>query len=171
MVLVATWRDGLFVVGGETIDQELRNQSVRALAPDGRGGALVIVNARSLRRRAPDGVWSTIATTELDLACCVAVGNIIDVTSDDANVLRVGADGELERLRGFDVVAGRDTWYAGSAQINGQRVGPPLGICSTTATPDGAVLLANVHVGGIPRWTDGGVTWAAYHHRHRQRHP
>ena len=159
MALVATWSDGLFVVGGETIDQELRNQSVRALAPDGRDGALAIVNGRSLRRRAPGGVWSTIATTELDLACCVAVGDVIYIGSDDASVLRVGADGELERLRGFDVVAGRDTWYAGSALINGQRVGPPLGIRSITATPDGTVLLANVHVGGIPRSADGGITW------------
>jgi hypothetical protein len=158
MVLVATWRDGLFVVG-ETIDRELRNQSVGALAPDGRGGALAIVNGRSLRRRGPDGVWSTIATTELDLACCVAVGDVIYVGSDDARVLRVGTDGELEQLGGFDVVAGRDTWYAGSALINGRRVGPPLGIRSITATPDGAVILANVHVGGIPRSTDGGITW------------
>jgi hypothetical protein len=158
MVLVATWRDGLFVVG-ETIDRELRNQSVGALAPDGRGGALAIVNGRSLRRRGPDGVWSTIATTELDLACCVAVGDVIYVGSDDAHVLRVGTDGELEQLGGFDVVAGRDTWYAGSALINGRRVGPPLGIRSITATPDGAVILANVHVGGIPRSTDGGITW------------
>ena len=150
MVLVATWRDGLFVLAGETLDQELRNQSVRALAPDGRGGALAIVDGRSLRRRAPDGVWSTIATTELDLACCVAVGDVIYVGTDDARVLRVGADGALEQLRGFDTVAGRETWYAGSAIINGQRVGPPLGIRSITATPDGAVLLANVHVGGIP---------------------
>jgi hypothetical protein len=158
MELVATWRDGLFVVG-ETIDRELRNQSVGALAPDGRGGALAIVNGRSLRRRGPDGVWSTIATTELDLACCVAVGDVIYVGSDDARVLRVGTDGELEQLGGFDVVAGRDTWYAGSALINGRRVGPPLGIRSITATPDGAVILANVHVGGIPRSTDGGITW------------
>jgi hypothetical protein len=28
-----------------------------------------------------------------------------------------------------------------------------------TATCDGTVLLANVHVGGIPRSTDGGLTW------------
>ena len=159
IVLVATWQDGLFVVAGETLDQELRNESVRTLAPDGRGGALAIVNGHSLRRRAPDGVWSTIATTELDLACCVAVGDVIYVGSDDARVLRVGADGELEQLRGFDVVAGRETWYAGSAVINGQRVGPPLGIRSITATSDGAVLLANVHVGGVPRSTDGGATW------------
>jgi hypothetical protein len=158
-VLVATWRDGLFVVRGETIDQEFEAQSVGALAPDGRGGALAIVNGRSLRRRAPDGVLSTIATTDVDLACCVAVGDVIYLGSDDASVLRVGADGELERLRGFDEVAGRDTWYAGSAIINGQRVGPPLGIRSMTAAPDGAVLLANVHVGGIPRSTDAGATW------------
>ena len=158
LVLVATWQDGLFVVG-DTVDQELRNQSVGALAPDGRGGALVLVDGRSLCRRAPGGVWSTIATTELDLACGVAVGDVIYVGSDDAGVLRVRADGTLERLRGFDEVAGRDTWYAGSAIINGQRVGPPLGIRSITATADGAVLLANVHVGGIPRSTDGGATW------------
>jgi hypothetical protein len=159
IVLVATWRDGLFVVSGETRDQELGTQSVRALAPDGQGGALAIVNGRSLRRRAPDGVWSTIATTEMDLACCVAVGDVIYVGTDDAHVLCVDADGGLEQLRGFDAVEGRETWYAGSAVINGQHVGPPLGIRSITATPDGAVLLANVHVGGVPRSTDGGVTW------------
>jgi photosystem II stability/assembly factor-like uncharacterized protein len=159
MVLVATWRDGLFTVAGETLDQELRNQSVRALAPDGGGGALAIVNGHSLHRRAPGGVWRAIATTELDLACCAAVDDVIYVGTDDARVLRVGADGALEQLRGFDAVAGRETWYAGSAVIDGQRVGPPLGIRSITATLDGAVLLANVHVGGIPRSTDGGVTW------------
>ena len=158
LALVATWQDGLFVVG-ETVDQELPNQSVGAVASDGRGGALAIVNRRSLCRRAPGGVWSTIATTEWDLACCFAVGDVIYVGSDEASVLRVGADGVLERLRGFDVVAGRDTWYAGSALINGQRVGPPLGIRSIAATADGTVLLANVHVGGIPRSTDGGLTW------------
>jgi photosystem II stability/assembly factor-like uncharacterized protein len=158
-VLVATWRDGLFVVADETTDQELGNQSVRALAPDGQGGALVIVSGRSLCRRGRDGTWSTMATTEMDLACCVAVGDVTYVGTDDARVLRVGADGELEQLRGFDAVDGRETWYAGSALINGQRVGPPLGIRSITATADGAVLLANVHVGGIPRSTDGGTTW------------
>ena len=158
-MLVATWRDGLFVVGGETPSEELAHQSVRALALDGHGGAFAIVDGRSLRRRAPDGVWSTIATTAFDLACCVAVGDVIYIGTDDARVLRVDANGALEQLRGFDTVAGRDTWYAGSAVINGQRVGPPLGIRSITATPDGAVLLANVHVGGIPRSTDGGATW------------
>src|SRR3954467_5433607 len=123
-VLVATWRHGVFVISGETRDQELGAQSVRALAPDGKGGALAIVNERSLRRRAPDGVWSAIATTEMDLACCVAVGDLIYVGTDDARVLPVSSDGAVEQLRGFDAVSGREDWYAGSAVINGQRVGP-----------------------------------------------
>jgi photosystem II stability/assembly factor-like uncharacterized protein len=89
----------------------------------------------------------------------VAVGDVIYVGTDDARVLRVRAGGALEQLDGFDAVAGRDTWYAGSAVIDGERVGPPLGIRSITATADGSILLANVHVGGIPRSTDGGATW------------
>jgi photosystem II stability/assembly factor-like uncharacterized protein len=95
----------------------------------------------------------------MDLACCLAVGEVIYVGTDDARVLRVDGDGQVEPLRGFDTVAGRESWYAGSAVINGQRMGPPLGIRSMTATADGSVLLANVHVGGIPRSTDGGVSW------------
>ena len=50
---------------------------------------------------------------EMDLACCVAVGDVVYVGTDDARVLRVGANGELEQLRGFDAVAWRETWYAG----------------------------------------------------------
>ncbi len=158
-VLVATWRDGLFVVTGATASQELDGHSVRGLAPDGRGGALAIVNGSSLQRRTPDGVWRTVATGEMDLSCCVAVGEVIYVGTDDARVLRVDAEGRFEPLRGFDVVEGREDWYAGSAVIDGQRMGPPLGIRSITATADGAVILANVHVGGVPRSIDGGVTW------------
>ena len=158
-VLVATWQDGLFVVRNEAPAHELPNHSVRALAPDGHGGVLAIVDGRSLCRRAPDGEWRTIATAELDLACCVTVGDVIYAGTDDARVLRVTAAGEIEQLRGFDGVAGRDQWYAGTAMIDGKLVGPPLGIRSITATSDGAVLLANVHVGGIPRSVDGGATW------------
>jgi len=159
-VLVATWSNGLFVFSGGTRAQvELANHPVRALAPDGHGGAIAIVDGRSLYRRAPNGAWSTIATAEFDLACCVTVGDVIYVGTDDAHVLRISAAGEIEQLRGFDEVAGRDKWYAGSAIVNGKRVGPPLGIRSITATSDGAVLLANVHVGGIPRSVDGGATW------------
>lgn len=157
-VLVATWSDGLFVITGETRRQEIASQPVRGLAPDGHGGALAIVGGHALRRRAANGEWTTIATSQVELSCCIAVGDTIYVGTEDARMLCVVEGSKLDALAGFDDVAGRDTWYAGSAIINGQRVGPPLGIRSVTATPDG-VLLANVHVGGIVRSSDDGITW------------
>jgi hypothetical protein len=158
-ILVATWDNGLFSVTGKMVRQELANQSVRSLVADGRGGVLAIVGGHSLCRRSTDGEWTEIAKSEFDLSCCVPIGNVIFVGTDDANILRVGADGAQQRLTGFDAVAGRDKWYAGSAIIDGKRMGPPLGIRSMAATCDGAVLLANVHVGGVPRSTDFGLTW------------
>ena len=129
------------------------------LAPDGNGGSLAIVDGRSLRRRTAGREWRTIAVSEVDLSCCVAVGDGIYVGTDDAHVLRIGANGKLEPLAGLDEIPGRDSWYARTALIDGQLVGPPLGIRSMTATCDDAVLLVNVHVAGIPRSSDGGVTW------------
>ena len=158
-ILVSTWRDGLFVLDGTDERRELGGASIRALAPDGRGGALAIVDGTSLKRRDPNGRWTTVATTTTEAACCVAVGHSIFLGTDDAQVLRADGDGRVTELRGFGSVAGRDRWYAGRALIGGRLVGPPLGVRSITATCDGAVLLANVHVGGIPRSTDGGVTW------------
>jgi photosystem II stability/assembly factor-like uncharacterized protein len=149
----------LFVFNGEPRRHELAGLPVTALARDGHGGALAIVDGHSLRRRTRDGEWSSIATSEFRLACSVAVGDVIYVGTDDARVLRVSANGKIDELDGFDAVAGRDKWYAGTALVNGQLVGPPLGIRSIAATSDGNVLLANVHVGGIPRSTDGGATW------------
>lgn len=158
-MLAATWSDGLFVFAGETRRQELAGQSVRALAPDQDGGVLAIVDGHSVCRRTREGAWSTLATSELDLACLVVVGEVIYLGTDDAQVLRVNQDGKIDPLHGFETVPGREKWYAGTAQIDGRVVGPPLGVRSMTATSDGAALLANVHVGGIPRTTDGGLTW------------
>jgi hypothetical protein len=159
---VATWDDGLFAISGDgrARSQEIANEPVRGLAPDGRGGALAIVGKHSLRRRAPGGGWSTIATSELDLSCCMAVRDTIYAGTDNARMLRLDPGSVmLDPIVGFDSVAGRDTWFAGSAIINGQRVGPPLGIRSVSANSNSGVLFANVHVGGIPRSTDGGKIW------------
>ena len=78
-ILVATWGDGLFAVTGDGRTQEIANQPVRGLAPDGRGGALAIVGRHSLRRRAPSGEWATVATSEFELSCCMAVRDTIYV--------------------------------------------------------------------------------------------
>ncbi|HEY5220148.1 MAG TPA: hypothetical protein VIJ16_10090 [Gemmatimonadaceae bacterium] len=158
-ILVATWRDGLFAFTGETAHQELAGQAVGALSSDGHGRALAIVDGHSLCLRAHNGAWSTIATSESQLSSSGVVGDTIYVGTDDARILRVSPTGAMDQLDGFDAVPGRDTWYAGSALIDGQLVGPPLGIRSITATSNGVVLLVNVHVGGVPRSTDGGMTW------------
>ena len=159
-VLVATWSDGLFAITGDDITHEISNQSVRGLTRDGRGGAFAIVGAHSLRRRAFGGEWSAIADSEFELSCCMAAADAIYAGTDDARMLRLNHDGGvLQPLDGFDHVPGRDTWFAGSAIVNGQRLGPPLGIRSVAANSNGKVLYANVHVGGIPRSTDGGRTW------------
>jgi hypothetical protein len=127
-VLVATRREGLFALA----DQAFRTAS---------------------------GVWHTIAKSEVELACRVAVGaNIYVGAAAAAQVLRVCDDGGVERLAGFDHVPGRDRWYAGTALVDGRLIGPPLDIRSMTATCDGKALFANVHVGGIPRSIDGGIT-------------
>ena len=158
-ILVATWDNGLFNVTGKMVRQELADQLVRSLVADGRGGVLAIVGGHSLRRRSHDGKWSELVKSEFELSCCVPIGNVVFVGTDDAHILRVDADGTQQRLTGFDAVKGRDKWYAGSAIIDGKRMGPPLGIRSMAATCDGSVLLANVHVGGVPRSTDSGLTW------------
>jgi len=69
--------------------QEIANQLVGGLAPDGGGGALAIVGRHSLRRRAPSGEWATVATSEFELSCCMTVRDTIYVGTDDARMLRL----------------------------------------------------------------------------------
>ncbi len=158
-VLISTWSDGLFALIDGTFHHEWPGHSVRGLAADGAGNALAIVAGKSLCRRT-NGAWNTIARSDLELASCLAVGGHLYVgTCEVPGVLRVCDDGRLAQLVGFEQVPGRDKWYAGTALINGRLTGPPLGIRSMAATCDGRALFANVHVGGIPRSTDGGATW------------
>jgi hypothetical protein len=158
-ILVATWSNGLFVVTDDGVRQEKTGQSVKCLTADPHGGVFAILGGKSVCHRSPNGEWRTIANGNVELACCVAVHDTLFVGTEDAHVLRVDPANGLEPLAGFDAVPGRASWYAGTALIDGRVVGPPLGIRSITATCDDAVLLANVHVGGIPRSSDDGISW------------
>src|SRR5260370_20338240 len=90
----------------------------------------------------------------------MTVRDTIYVGTDDARMLRLShGGGVLDPIDGFDNVAGRDAWFAGSAIVNGQRLGPPLGIRSVAANSNGTILFANVHVRGIPRSLNSGRTW------------
>jgi hypothetical protein len=70
------------------------------------------------------------------------------VGTDEAGLLRLHG-GALARVTGFDRTPGRERWE--------QPVKRPA--TTWTLASDGARLYANVHVGGIPRSGDGGVSF------------
>ncbi len=116
-----------------------------------REGWVVIDATRVLRETAP-GTWDEVAN--LAGASRTAHRPVLPrgdnaLVGNGDGLLRI-ANGATTPLESFGAVAGRDEWHAvGSAQ--------PY-VRSLTATVDG-VLLANVHVGGIPRSTDDGASW------------
>ncbi|MBM3760002.1 MAG: hypothetical protein FJW36_07110 [Acidobacteria bacterium] len=159
-ILIGTWADGLFAVSGASNTHEVPGQCISHLAHESAHSCLAILGQHTLCRRSPDGTWGTLATTvDIELSCVLACHETILVGTDDARLLRLDAQAKLNPIKAFDRTAGRDTWFAGSAIVNGQRLGPPLGIRSLSASADGHSLFANVHVGGIPRSLDQGQSW------------
>jgi hypothetical protein len=148
MSVRAATADGLVTLNG-TSEHELAGNAITALA-----GQWAIVNGETVAYRAGMD-WRqalSVKTPERSLG----VHGAILARGDEAivgwgpSLLRVYKHRQFEPVEGFEAVPGRDEWHAvGSRQ--------PY-VRSLTATPDG-VLLANVHVGGIPRSTDGGATW------------
>jgi hypothetical protein len=158
-VIVTSWRDGLNVFQDGAAVRAFGGAGASGLAPDGAGGAYVVVDSKEVWRWSPGGGWRLVAAGEGPLRCCLAVGERLLAGTDDARVLEL-ADGRFFQLEGFDVTPGRERWYAGAALIDGKWLGPPLGVRSMSATCDGGAFLVNVHVGGVPRSTDGGAVWS-----------
>ena len=130
---------------------ELSGRQVSALAPAAGGACLAVVDGQEIWRRDAGGAWSRVTATGIRLQSITSVGGTIFAGGmDEAVMLRIPAGGEAERLKGFDNTPGRSEWFGH---------GPPLGVRSLTATAAGAAILAAVHVGGIPRSSDGGETW------------
>lgn len=157
-IIASCWNNGVFVLGGSDLIHELPNRPVRGLSHDLDGGVLAIVDGQDVYQRKSSGQWERIAHSDYDLSVTLAINGNIYVGTDDARVLSLDETGELTQIDSFDRIDGRDTWFAGTAIINGREVGPPLGIRSMSGSRHGR-LFANVHVGGIPRSDDGGVIW------------
>jgi hypothetical protein len=130
---------------------ELPGEPVHALAAEGPDHVLAVVRGSEVWRRAPQGSWSRLGETNQNVGSvtlhreCVFAG-----CKAEAAILRISPNGKSQRVTGFDNVPGHEEWFG---------EGPPLSIRAMTSTADGSALMATVHVGGIPRSTDGGNTW------------
>jgi hypothetical protein len=151
LLLVATGGGCRTFTAADEGPTELIGHHVSAVMAEAGGTCLAIVDEQEIWRRDAGGAWSKVAATGIHLQSITSVKRTIFAgLMNEAAILRVQADGKSERLESFDKVVGRSEWFAG---------GPPLGVRAMTATVDGGTILAAVHVGGIPRSSDGGKTW------------
>ena len=140
--------DGLFVFDGAS-ERQVAGHSVTALSEDWAifDGETVVYTA--------NGGWRQTLTVQSPEPSLGIHGALLS-RSDEAivgwgsSLTRVFKQKRFDPIPGFETVAGRDDWHAVGSRKPYVR--------SLTATA-GGVLLANVHVGGIPRSTDGGATW------------
>ncbi len=125
-------------------------RAVTALAVrDGRAWA--VADGRAIVQCEPDGTWTEVARSELDLACLARTTHGVLVGTEEAHLLRlVGDDATLAPLEAFETVDGRETWFTPWG-------GPPA--VRSIAQDLAGRLHANVHVGGIPRSVDAGASW------------
>jgi hypothetical protein len=119
----------------------------------GRGpeGWWAVADGRALFRRNADPIWDPVVRADTRLTCVLPVAGGALAGTADGRLLRV-YEGALVPVTGFDAVEGRDGWHAVGSRAPYVR--------SLTATADAQVVLANVHVGGIPRSGNGGASWA-----------
>jgi hypothetical protein len=127
--------------------EALAGHSLTALARDGAktwavtdGAALWVFDAGWTPRASVEGPPATWVAP-------AATGPIVG--TEQGHLLRLTAD-SLARLESFEAVRGRDAWY--------QPWGDPADIRSIAVARDGAIHV-NVHVGGVVRSRDGGVSW------------
>lgn len=157
-ILASSWTDGVFILDSDGLSHELPKRTVRGLSDDLAGGAFAVVDEHHLFRRELTGQWHCVASSGYVLSVTFAVEHKVYVGTDDARVLVLDDQGKLNQIDCFDSIHGRDSWFAGTAIVDGKEVGPPLGIRSLSGSVNGCIF-ANVHIGGIPRSVDGGVTW------------
>ena len=152
-LLIAT-REGLFGLenGAAPVpDPSLGARDVTALSVGPRGEVRAVVDRRSIVGRDGSGTWPELASSDdLAIDCLLPTPSSLLAGTDEAHVVRLGDDGSFDRNGSFDAVEGRDAWYT--------PWGGPPAVRSMAADLAGRIH-ANVHVGGIPRSGDGGVSW------------
>jgi hypothetical protein len=151
MATFVTSTDGCHVLDASGWTHELPGRTVSGLAPTPSGHWLAVIDGDQIWQRWEADKWVQLCAVDDGLECLLDVGDVaFGGTSSGARLVQVSRDGAVSYVDGFDAVPGRRRW---------RPEGPPLHLRSITRTADEQALLACVHVGGIPRSTDGGTTW------------
>jgi photosystem II stability/assembly factor-like uncharacterized protein len=147
--LVAT-DDGISALDADgTMRSELEGTYVSHLAR-GAGGHVGIADERRIIRRGDGGTWIEVGEADDNLRSLYPYGDVVFAGTDDGRLVRFEGS-SMATVEAFGQVDGREDWHAVPSGVPYVR--------SFSATADGRALLANVHVGGIPRSVDGGETW------------
>lgn len=134
----------------------LKGHRVEGFTKSVSGTWAAIVDRQEIWRHGPEGDWERMVGSETPLRCLLGVGDVLFAGGDGARLFELSAGGEppddpeLSAVGAFGSMAGRGEWHA---------VGSPLHVRSLASADSGSALLANVHVGGIPRSLDGGSSW------------
>ena len=146
-LLLAGTADGLHRID-EKAPVEVPGRRVSALAFD-RAHLWAVADEQEIWRRPDGGSWERAGSMSDRRANCLlpTEGGMLVGTSE-AHLARLEG-GRLDPLGSFEEVEGRSDWYT--------PWGGPPDVRSMSAGPKG--IFVNVHVGGIPRSTDGGATW------------
>lgn len=150
MSFVVATDDGLYYVDDEGASRQLVDGGFRhVVAAD--DGAVALAADGTLWNVDDDGAaeFETLPPTRGAITCVLVNGDDVWAGTAGANLWLVRG-GDLTPVKAFDDVEGRDTWHT--------PWGGPPDVRSLDVDEDDA-LFASVHVGGIVRSFDAGVTW------------
>jgi hypothetical protein len=158
MLLVGTVK-GLYELDADGAEPRaaqgpVADRAVTALAAGAQGGRWALADGADVLWTGDGGAWRRVAGGGgLELTCLLPDGRRLLVGAEGARLLELDglqAGESLEPVASFDETPGRQRWYT--------PWGGPPAVRSMARDLVGR-LHVNVHVGGIPRSTDGGVTW------------
>jgi hypothetical protein len=127
-------------------------REVTALAIEEGPGVWALLEGRALARRAADGAWREIGALPdgVEGTCLAATRGGLLVGTAGAGLWR-WTDIGPGRVSSFERMPGREGWYTPWGDPPDTR---------SIAEDAGGALYVNVHVGGVARSTDGGVSWS-----------
>jgi hypothetical protein len=140
--------EGLHVLGDER-RVRVAGHDVRSLARGETGWWAIIDSGAIWQSNAADW-WTPVASMEeLQANCLLPAKNGPFIGTSGAHIQALRGEA-LSPVDSFEETEGRETWYT--------PWGGPPDVRSMSIDPSG-VIFANVHVGGVVRSTDGGMSW------------